>query len=338
MILLTGGTGLVGSHLLYDLIKSGAHVRAIYRQKNSLKRVKKVFSYYQPIEEVELLFEKIEWFQADILDVPALESAFRGIKRVYHCAAMVTFNPSKYKKLRKTNIEGTANVVNLCIINNIEKLCFVSSIATLDQKPGEAYIHENSYWSKEENHNAYAISKYGAEIEVWRASQEGIPVIIVNPGVILGPGFWNTGSGLMFKKIQQGLCFYFLKTTGFVGVQDVARIMQQLMHSSVQNEQFILVSENTSFKTVFTFIAQCLGKPVPKKELKPWMVTLRWILEKISGFFGKQKHLTSESADTLFQHSFYSSNKVKDLLEIDFRSIEEEVKMTCNYFQSDLKG
>ena len=153
----------------------------------------------------------------------------------------------------------------------------------------------------------------------------------------MGPGFWNSGSGLMFKKIQQGLGYHFPKTTGFIGVQDVVKTMQQLMKASVQNEQFILVSENVSFKTVFDSIAKCLGKPVPKKELKPWMVHLGWILEKILGVFGKKRHLTSESANSLFQHSFYSSKKIKNLLNIDFRSIDDEIQRTCSYFKLDLK-
>ena len=200
MILVTGGTGLVGAHLLLALAKAGESIRAIHRKDSSFANVQRVFEYSCEESEAQRLFDSVEWVEADVLNVPALETAFDGVTRVYHCAALVSFYPGDTKKLRKINIEGTANVVNLCISRQIEKLCFVSSIATFDLNLGETDITEESHWNKEINHSMYAISKYGAEMEVWRASQEGIPVVIVNPGVIIGPGFWDTGSGVMFKK------------------------------------------------------------------------------------------------------------------------------------------
>lgn len=330
---------MVGSHLLLDLLRSEQRVRAIYRNKKKLATVKNVFSYSTSEEEAEKLFSKIEWIKADITDVPSLEAAFEGVNLVYHCAALVSFDSSRDLELRKTNIEGTANIVNFCIKNSIEKLCFVSSIATLDKRPGKKTISETSFWNKEVDQNMYSITKYGAEMEVWRASQEGVPVVIVNPGVIIGPGFWNEGSGKIFSEVQKGLKYYFTKTTGFVGVQDVVRAMQELMRSEFENEQFVLVSENLSFRDVFQATAKNLGKPAPSKKLKPWMIFTGWLWQEISGVFSKkEKQLESSSSKSLFEASFYSSEKIQEHLGFQFEPIGKVIARTAEAYKKDLKS
>lgn len=337
MILVTGGTGLVGSHLLFDLVRTNQKVRAIYRTKDSLETVRKVFSYTSSKEESDRLFQTIDWLQADITDVPSLENAFQGIKKVYHCAALVSFDSGKDTLLRKTNIEGTANVVNFCIKNDIEKLCFVSSIATLDKKPGDNIISETSHWNKENNHNMYAITKYGAEMEVWRASQEGVPVVIVNPGVIIGGGSWTSGSGRIFSRIQKGLNYYINKVTGFVGVEDVVRAMQQLMDSPIENDQFILVSENRSFRSIFEKVATVLGRQAPTKKLKSWMIYLGWFFQGIRSLFtGMEKNLTLNSAKTLSEESLYSNEKICSTLNFEFEPIDVVIERTGKRFKQDL--
>lgn len=336
MILVTGGTGLVGSHLLLNLVKNGEKPRAIYRTQESLKAVKNVFSYSNSSEETEELFNRIEWVKADITDIPSLKNAFDDIEYVYHCAALVSFDTSKDAELRKVNIEGTANIANFCIKNEIKKLCFVSSIATFDLKPGEKEITEASFWNKELNHNMYAITKYGAEMEVWRASQEGVPVVIVNPGVIIGPGFWNNGSGKIFKKVDSELDYYFPKTTGFVGVWDVVKSMRELMASTVKNEQYIVISENLSFKEIFTLTAKALQKPAPGKKLKKWMVLMGWVWQEASGIFSnKEKQLDRRSQKSLFEHRFYSAEKIKAELDFQFAPVSEVIERTAKAYRKD---
>lgn len=337
MILVTGGTGLVGSHLLLDLAKASKEVRAIYRSSQSLEAVKKVFSYTHTPEEVERLFSSIKWFQADITDVPSLEAAFENIQQVYHCAALVSFDAAKDSLLRKANIEGTANVVNSCIKNKVEKLCFVSSIATLDLKPEEKVLTETSHWNKEKDHNMYAITKYGAEMEVWRASQEGVPVVIVNPGIILGSGFWKSGSGKIFSRIHKGLSYYITKVSGFVGVEDVVQVMQLLMNSPVKNEQFIVVSENRSFKSIFEKVAQTLDQKPPGKKLRSWMVYTGWLFQGIRGLLtGNEKNLTLHSAKSFNEKSYYSNEKICQTLGFEFEPIDAVIERTGRRFKEDL--
>ena len=203
MILVTGGTGLVGAHLLYQLSLENKTIKAIYRASSNIESVKRVFSYYT--DNFEFLFNKIKWIEADITDIVTLEKAFENVTKVYHSAALISFNPNDYRAMRKVNIHGTANLVNLCIDKKIEKLCFVSSIATVDKDPNSKIIDETNEWNYENNNYGYAITKYGAEMEVWRATQEGVDVVIVNPGIILGGGFWKNGSGAIFDKVYKGL-------------------------------------------------------------------------------------------------------------------------------------
>lgn len=337
MILVTGGTGLVGSHLLFQLLKSNVSIRATYRREKTLARVKHVFSYFS--DDVETLFNKIEWVEADINDVPKLQVAFKDITHVYHCAAFVSFEPDKYKLLRKINIEGTANIVNLSISHHIKKLCYVSSIAAIGHHSiPEKLIDEKTDWNPEDDNNVYAITKYGAELEVWRGTQEGLDAVIVNPGIILGAGYWNGGSsGNLFKRIYNGLPYYTKGVTGYVDVWDVVNTMQQLMSSSIKNEGFILVSESLSFKTVQIKIANALKVKPPKKEAKSWLLGIAWRLDWLNyKLFGKRRSLSKQAAKSAISTTNYDASKLKKTLNFEFKTINESITEVCQLYLKDL--
>ena len=321
MILVTGGTGLVGSHLLVLLAKGNVPIRAIYRTKESIEKTKKVFSFYTNLPKES--FANIEWVQADITDVPAMIPVFKGVKKVYHCAALISFDPADYITMRKVNIHGTAIIANLAIDAKVEKLCFVSSIATIGDNPKKEFANEENDWVGNEKNNGYAITKYGAETEVWRASQEGVDVVIVNPGVILGSGFWASGSGKMFSQIHKGFSFYSEGVTGFIGVKDVVNSMVQLMESTCKNERFILVSENKSFKEVLFFIAEAFGKKKPTRCVQPWQVDLFWRWEwLVSKLTARKTRMSKYTAKTLHRKTYYSSEKCRTQLKVNFEKIE----------------
>ena len=331
MILVTGGTGLVGSHLLVRLAQENEPIRAIYRTLESIEKTKKVFSYYT--NNVKDLFANIEWVQADITDVPSMIPPFKDVKKVYHCAAVISFDPTDYRTMRKVNIHGTAIIANLSIDAKVEKLCFVSSIATVGDHPKKEFANEENDWGGNEKNNGYAITKYGAETEVWRASQEGVDVIIVNPGVILGSGFWDSGSGKMFTQIYKGFQFYSNGVTGFVGVKDVVGCMVQLMQSNCKNQRFILVSENKSFKEVLFSIAEAFGKKKPTRCVQPWQASLLWRWEwLVSKITSRKIRMSKYTAKTLFRKTYYSSEKCKKQLEVTFKSVEEVVKQVSKEY------
>lgn len=330
MILVTGGTGLVGSHLLYHLSLQNESIRAIYRSASSIEKVKSVFLSYT---NDATFFEKIEWFQADITDVPSMIPAFLGVKQVYHCAAFISFNPKDYREMRKINIHGTAIMVNLAIDAKIEKFCFVSSIAAVGESLTNDLITEENEWNKELDNSGYSITKFGAEMEVWRASQEGVKVLIVNPGVILGDGFWDSGSGKLFHQVYNGFDYYTEGITGFVAVKDVVKAMILLMKSDVINERFILVAENKSFKEIFFAIADAFGKKRPSKRVTSWQTEIFWrVAWLISKITGKEPLLSKYSARSAHSISRYSSEKIQNILKYEFESIEKTIQeITTKY-------
>ncbi len=327
MILVTGGTGLVGSHLLYHLLLENDSVRAIHQKNSDLIAVKKVFQYYGT--NTDDLFNKVRWFEASLDNIPALEMAFEDVHQVYHCAAMVSFLYRDYKKMRTVNIEGTTNIVNLCVSNQVDKLCFVSSVAAIENAAPGVLMDESDDWNNATDKSGYAITKYGAEMEVWRASQEGIPVVIVNPGVIIGSGFWHKGSGRMFKKVQKGLKFYTEGVTGFVSVQDVVKVMQILMNSSVINQRFVVISENLSYKNVLFMIAKALQKEKPSVRINRFMSEFIWRFEFLRSKITLSSPLLSKrTARSALANHPYTAEKIKKELNFEFETIESSIRKT----------
>ena len=321
MILVTGGTGLVGAHLLLHLVEQGENVRAMYRTTTSIDKTKNLFSLYHKSH----LFETVEWIEADILDIPSLEIAFQNIESVYHCAAMISFDPKDEDIIRKTNIEGTANIVNFCLAYNIKKMLFVSSIAALgDPTSVETTISETTEWNPEKPHSDYAISKYGAEMEVWRGQQEGLDVLIINPGIILGPGFPEQGSGKLFSAVAKGLSFYTLGTTGFIAVTDVVEASAQLMNSNIKNERFTLIEHNYSFQEILNCIADSMQTKRPQWHATPFLMNIFWRMDWfLSTFFFQKRKLSRASAKASYSKNNYDNSKIKGALNTDFKPVEE---------------
>lgn len=328
MILVTGGTGLVGAHLLLHLVENKKNVRAIYRNLDSIQKTKSLFVLY----DKTTLFNKIEWIKADIINVPSLEIAFENIEYVYHCAALISFDPNDEDLLRKVNIEGTANIVNFCIAKNIKKLCFVSSIAALgDLKENEKIITEETEWNPEKPHSDYAISKYGAEMEIWRGQQEGLNAVIVNPGIIIGPGFNKQGSGKLIKNVQNGMPFYTKGSTGFVVVTDVVKIMVELVDRETKNERFTLISENIVFRKLFNTIAKAKKIKNPSIYLSPLMMEILWRIDWFfSAIFRKKRVLVRATAKASFSRNLYSNEKIKTALDMDFLDIHQYIKANAD--------
>ncbi len=333
MVLVTGSTGLVGSHLLLRLVQQGHHIRAIYRNSSDTSVVQKVFSYY--VKNSEALYRKIEWAPADLNNIPALEAAFEGVKKVYHAAALISFDPNDFESLMKINVEGTANIVNLCIENRIEKLCYVSSIAAVGNGlDGIPITEENEF--NDQHADVYARSKYAAELEVWRGSQEGLSVVIVNPGVIIGPGFWKGGSGTLFTTVNKGYSYHPPSGTGFVTVADVVDIMMALMDSTIEKERFILVSENLSYKEMMSLFAKSLGVREPSKQLEIWQLQILRFLDMFSHIFsGKGRRITKNGIESLKQRTYYDNQKIRNLLGFNFEPIADAVAFSCRLFKEE---
>jgi len=283
MILVTGASGLVGSHLLQQLIQAGQSVKALYR--NTIPEIANT--------------SRVEWVKGDILDVVALEESMDQVDQVYHCAAVVSFNPSKKGAMQHTNIEGTANVVNACINRGVKRLLFVSSVAALGRIREDKPINETMNWTPETSNSEYGKTKYLSEMEVWRGMSEGLSVVVVNPVIILGNGDWENGSSGIFKSAYNEFPWYTEGMSGFVDVKDVVSAMVLLMNSSINGERFILSGHNANYKDIFGLIAAAFDKKPPHKKVTPLLAAIVWRLEAIKAFFsGKDPLLTKETSKT----------------------------------------
>jgi nucleoside-diphosphate-sugar epimerase len=330
MNLVTGGTGLVGAHLLLHLLQKGEKVRALFRSEKSILKTKNLFNQLNHSD----LFHLIDWFPGNVNDIPSLELAFENIDYVYHCAALISFDGVEEENLRKINIEGTANMVNCSLAFGVKKFCYVSSIAALgDLKENENVITEETEWNPEKPHSDYALSKFGAEMEIWRAEQEGLPCVIVNPGVILGIGFWDSGSGEIFTKVKKEIPFYTNGSTGFVCVEDVVMVMHLLMKSEISGERFTVISENITFKELIFWIANGLKIKKPTMLAKPWMTSIAWRLDWFfSTIFLQKRKFSRATAKSLHTTAIYSNEKIKNRLNFEFQPIKKVVdKVTFAY-------
>jgi nucleoside-diphosphate-sugar epimerase len=326
MILVTGGTGFLGSHLIRALVAAGKPVRALYRQ--------------QPSPRLQDIADKIEWVQGDILDIFTLEDALVGVTQVYHCAAIVSFQAADKDRLLKINVEGTANVVNMSLDAGVKKLLYVSSVAAIGRARENAAVNEECEWQDSKNNSRYSISKFQGEMEVWRGIAEGLDAVIVNPSIILGAGFWDDGSGALLKNAWKEFPYYTGGVNGFVDVHDVVLAMIQLMDSDIHAERFILSADNWGYQRLFTTMAHALGKKPPHIAAKPWMAEVVWRLEKVKGMMtGKHPLVTKETARTAQLKVNYENTKVLNALPgFQFRPLEDTIKQIAAAFLQERSG
>ncbi len=331
MILVTGGTGFLGSHLLFSLAGGNKKIRALQRNRSSIDSVRKVFSYYT--DNVEEFFSRISWVEGDMLDPFSLEDALDGVSRVYHAASAVSFDPSDRLSVINNNIEGTSNLVYACLKNGVEKLCYVSSVAAIGKGNEGELTTEKDIWKYSKRKSAYSTGKFHSEMEVWRGINEGLNAVIVNPSVILGPGNWTSGSPSFFYRVYRGMKYYTKGVTGFVDVRDVCSCMRGLMESPVTGERFILNSENLLYKELFDLIAGALGKPGPNVYASDKMLEMGWRLEWLrSKLFFSKPVFTKEMARAGRSRTFYSNEKIRETLPFAFRPVRETVEWTARIF------
>lgn len=322
MILVTGGSGLLGTALIRELLQQGKKVKAIYN--------KTPLQYFDN--------NHLQQVPCDILDVISLEEVMHGITHIYHCAGLVSFNKKDVDHLYKINVEGTANIVNAALNAGVKKIVHVSSVAALGRIREKEAIHEKMNWTPETSNSKYGESKYLGEMEVWRGIAEGIDAVIVNPTIILGPGDWNDGSTAIFKSVYNEFPWYANGTTGFVDVRDVVKAMTQLMDSDISSERFIISAHNETYRNLFDAIADAFNKKRPYKEVTPFLAKLVSRLEAIkSSLTGKKPLVTKETAATAMAKVKFDNSKLfKFLHNFEYMPLQQTVTDTCSILQQKL--
>lgn len=326
-ILVTGGTGFLGAYVIRILLSKGYSVRAL-RRKNS------------PMDLLAGQEGQVEWVEADITDIVALEDSMQGVKRVMHCAAMVSFHPRDVRRMMQVNVEGTANLINLSLEMGVERFIHVSSIAAIGRTKERPRLDETCKWVQSGGNSQYAISKYLGEQEAWRGHAEGLPVAIVNPAIILGSGFWEQGSAKFFKQINDGLKFSPVGRSGFVDVRDVARFMTLLLESDISGERYILNAENILYRDFFKMVAQSIHAKTPPIPVTPFLAEVAWRVEWLKEkLLGKDPLVTKETARSSVSTFYYDNAKSCSVFDFKYRPLEQTIRETgAQFLQAKKKG
>lgn len=329
--LITGITGIVGSRIAFELLSRGEKVRGFCRESSDKGWVRRYFNFLHP--SGNHWFNSIEWAHGDVSDIVSLQEAMQNIDQVFHCAAVVSFHPSDHDMLHKINVEGTANVCNAALAAKIKTLCHISSTAAIGRsRPGEK-ITEASEWQDSTLNSSYGISKRQAENEVWRAQEEGLNVVIVNPSVILGAGPFDKSSATIFARVQKGLKFYPRGSNAFVAVGDVAHCAVELTLRGHFGQRYLISGNNVSYREMFKTVAHSLYKEAPKVEAKTWMLKTGLILEKLKEWLtGKKAMLTRESVRNANNQVEYDSGRLLSALDFSFTSLEDSAKEVADFF------
>ena len=319
MILVTGASGLLGSKLVETFVNKGYQVKAQRRASSDM-------SLLQPLVDNE----NVEWVDCDIMDVVGLDLLFDGVTHVVHSAAVVSFHQSDKQLMNEVNIEGTKNVVAMAQKHAVEKLVYVSSVAAIGRAPGNQLITEKTKWETSEYNTNYAKSKYLAELEVWRAQEEGLKTAIVNPSVILGPGHWTSSSMQIFKYVNEGGKFYPQGDVNYVDIRDICYAIDQLLFNDIQEERFILNGGKVPYKYMFSLIANEFKKKPPNLRVTGVLLKFAFVFEGIKSFFTGQKSVvTKESLRLSKMDSLFANDKIREALNMEFTSVEESIKWTC---------
>src|SRR5699024_2062493 len=322
MVLVTGGTGFLGAHLLDQLVQAGEQVRCLYRTKP--------FKYVP-----QDIIKQIEWVQGDLLDTVSLDKAMQGVRQVYHCAGKVSFQPKDKEELKLVNVVGTANVVNCSLEHGIQKLIYVSSVAALGSAKDNEPVTEKCKWEVKKNNTVYGKSKHLAELEIWRGIAEGLPAIIVNPSTLIGPSlYWSEGSPSLFKNIAEGFAHYPIGLNGFADVRDTARLIRHLMRTNISEERFIINNENWTFKRLFLSIKDQFNLETKFIEINHFVSNILCQAAKVKALFtGTEPLITKEMAITSAEKVSYSNRKIAGLFpSFQWTSLEETIADTCHVF------
>jgi len=321
-ILLTGGTGFLGSYIIKQLVEKNYAVRAI-RRGNKL-----------PTWISKEITDKVEWVEGDILDVVALQDAMESVDTVIHSAAIVSFLRKDREQMYQVNVEGTANVVNMALEKNVSRLVHISSVAALGRTAGGGHVNEEKKWEESKVNTHYAKSKFKAELHVWRGVSEGLDAVILNPSTILGFGDWHSSSCAIFKQVYEGFNWYTPGINGFVDVEDVAKAVIHCMESDISEQRFIINGDTWPFKKLQDTIADNFKKKRPGRKTTPFLLAIAWRLEKVKSLLtGKKPLLTKESARVAQSQTFFENDKIlKALPGFSFTPLEETIENACKKY------
>jgi dihydroflavonol-4-reductase len=342
MVFVTGASGMLGSYLLYELARKNYKIRALKLESESIDNVIKIFKFYS--DSPDELLNRIEWVAGNMLDDSLMKKVMKGVRQVYHLAAINLSNPADKNILIHDNVKGTENIVNAAIENSIEKFCHVSTVSALaiiENKQGrqDLFVTEKTPISTDSFYSYYAIGKYQCDRIVEGARKKGLDSIIVHPSWCIGAGDWSTGTSVLFGSAWKGFTYYTKGVRGFVDARDVCKAMVLLMESEIENDNFILSCENLTYKDIFYTMADCLGKKRPWILAPTWVLEIAWRIERARQLLtGSKPLLTQGKVKTFTMNMYYSNEKVRKKIHMEFVPVKDSIQHVAELFLMEHKS
>ncbi len=314
-ILITGITGLFGSHLAREFSQLG--------QIHGLKREDSALGLIGDLE--------IQWHIGELSNMESLLESLQGIDLVIHSAGMVSFSSKDKEKLYEVNTIGTANLVNAMLSAGVKKLVHVSSVAAIGRSPELIQIDEEFKWAESPLNTEYAVSKYWAELEAWRGEQEGLDLIVVNPSILLGKASYGKSSTAIYSYVLEGNKFFPKGDLNYIDVRDASKITRILVEKEGWGERYILNKDSISYQKFFTEIAIVFGTNAPKIALPNWLITVASISTFFLRAFGLTNSPLSKQTALISQQKIrFDNSKIQDLLDYVYFPLRESLEWAKN--------
>lgn len=321
----------MGSHIALDRATRGADLRLLVRPGSDRTILERVFRHYRP--DGEQLLDRITWVEGDLEDVPSLQDAMTGVRHVYHAAALVSFDRRDKDRLWEINRNGTARVIDAALNRGVERVCHVSSTATIGSGPTGEPRHEELRWKYDGTLSTYAISKYAAELEVMRGIAEGLDAVILNPCVVIGPGVPHRSSMTLVQRCARGTRFHPPGSNAVVDARDVAACATKLMEHGGTGERYLIIGENVSYKELLRALTHAFGVRGPSMELSPWTLSLAWRFEALRTLFRGRPMITRSTARSAIEKRSWSAAKLHRTIDHAFHDLNEMSRNVAAFVQ-----
>ena len=321
MVLVTGGTGFIGSHVVRELILRNMRVRVLLRKKAVTKNIQGL-----PIEVA----------YGDLLHLDSLRSALRGVKHVFHVAALFSFWPARKDFIFKVNVDGTRNLMEAAMQEGVNRVIYTSTVAAIGAtRDPSSPVKEEWEFNLGFTKDPYVLSKKAAEEVVMEYVRKGLDVVIVNPSGAIGPGdIRPTPTGRLLLSFLNGeLPGYIHGGGNLADVRDIARGHLLAFERGRPGQRYILGGENLFIHETLHLFSKATGLSAPRLRIPYPVAWLYALYEEVYSFVFRREPLLTRA--TLRGSRFYlfcSSEKAEKELGYKRSDLTPAVKEAASWF------
>lgn len=320
-ILITGGTGCIGSNLAARLVADGHCVRIFHRTSSSLRAIRGL---------------NVEHSTGDLLDPASILRAMQGCNTVYHAAALVTHAARRRQEVHEINVTGTRNVVEACLASGVRRLVHVSSVAAVGYPPDAELATEKTPFNWH-GRPGYKLSKHLSETEIAAGIEKGLDAVMVNPSVVVGERDIHFRGGQLLRDAKRGLLLFYIDGgMNIVYVGDVVNGMILAAAKGRKGERYILSGENLTHREIFTRTAGLVGGRAPIGRLPlPVLRQSTRVIEAFCNLLGVDPWVTSDLVDNAGKFNWFSCEKAKRELSYTVTSFDETILAAYRWYREN---